>query len=95
MTALTAAQTANAQNVDASCTCKVTADGKVIVAVSNPNAFQIFCSVNCHFKIPGGGTSVSCSRSVPASATEHEMCVKSTGGTKYTLRESSIECNRQ
>ena len=41
--ALTVTQPANAQQkIDASYSCKVTADGKVIVTVNNPNAFQIF-----------------------------------------------------
>ena len=60
---LSVAQPAIAQNVNASYSCKVTADGKVIVAVNNPNAFQILCSVNCQFKIPGGSTGMSCSKS--------------------------------
>jgi len=94
--ALTVTQPANAQQkIDASYSCKVTADGKVIVTVNNPNAFQIFCSVSCQFKIPNGSTGMSCSKSVPASATYYELCVKSTGGTKYTLRESDIQCNKQ
>jgi hypothetical protein len=91
--ALIAAQPAIAQQkIAASYACKVTADGKVIVTVNNPNAFQILCSVSCQFKIPGGSTGMSCSKSVPASATDFELCVKSTGGAKYTVSESDIQC---
>ena len=93
--ALVAALPACAEDVKASYTCKVTPDGKVVVAVTNPNAFAIFCTVNCHFKIPGGSTSMSCSRSVPASVADQELCTKSTGGTKYTLSDGNLECNKQ
>ena len=93
--ALIAALPAVADDVKASYTCKVTSDGKVVVAVTNPNAFAILCTVNCHFKIPGGTTSVSCSRSVPASVTDQEICTKSTGGTKYTLSDSNLGCIQQ
>ncbi|HEX5213070.1 MAG TPA: hypothetical protein VFW22_15200 [Pseudolabrys sp.] len=93
--AAAAAQPAFAEKVDATYQCKVTADGKVIMAVTNPHDFNISCSLNCHFKFPGGMASTSCSKTVLASATNQEICVKSTGGDKYTLRDSNMDCYKQ
>ena len=87
-----AAQPAAAERATASYECKVTPDGKVIMAVTNPNAFPIYCSVNCHFKFPSGMASTSCSREVAANTVNAELCVKSTGGDKYTLKDGSLDC---
>ena len=85
-----------AQPAAASYSCTVTPDGKsVVVKVSNPDPFQKSCSINCHFKFPGGSASVSCSKTVPANVTDWEMCVKSTGDDKYTLREGEEDCCKQ
>jgi hypothetical protein len=90
-----AAQPAFAEKVDATYQCKVTGDGKVVISVTNPHDFNISCTVNCHFKFPGGSASNGCSKTVLASATNQELCVKSTGGDKYTLRESNMDCYKQ
>jgi hypothetical protein len=45
--------------------------------------------------MPGGSASISCSNTVPANAKDHELCVKSTGGDKYTFREGSENCVKQ
>jgi len=90
-----AAQPAFAEKVDATYQCKVTPEGKVIMAVTNPHAFNIACSVNCHFKFPGGMASTSCTKTVLASATDQELCVRSTGGDKYTLRDSNMDCYKR
>jgi len=82
-----------AEAAKASYTCNISPDGKsVIMAVTNPNDFAIYCSINCHFNFPGGSASTSCSRPVEAKVTGKELCVKSTGGDKYKLREGTIEC---
>ena len=76
--------------------CTVSPDGKsVIVKVSNPAAFKKSCTVNCQFDMPGGSASVSCSDTVPAGATDHELCVKPTGGDKYTFSEGNERCVKQ
>jgi hypothetical protein len=49
--------------------CTVSPDkSAVIIKVSNPYPQETSCTVNCHFKIPGGMASVSCTKTVPASA---------------------------
>lgn len=85
-----------AQPAAATYSCGVSPDGKsVIVKVSNPDSFKKSCSINCHFKMPGGSASISCSKTVPANVKDWEMCVKSTGGDKYTFREGSEDCVKQ
>jgi hypothetical protein len=92
---LTAGHASAAETVKATYSCKVTPDDKVIMAVTNPFDFTISCTLDCQFKFPGGSASTSCSQPVPANVTDHEICVKSTGGDKYTLREGSLECYKQ
>ena len=85
-----------AQPAAAAYSCAPSADGKsIIVRVTNADDFKKSCSINCHFKIPGGSASVSCSKTVPASVKDWEMCVRSTGGDKYTFREGSEDCVKQ
>ena len=50
------------------------------------------CSINCQFKIPGGSSSVSCSKTVPANVTDWQMRVRPTGGDKYTFRSGEEDC---
>ena len=67
----------------------------VVVKVTNPDNFVKSCIINCQFRMPGGSASISCSNSVPANAKDHELCVKSTGGDKYTFKEGDEQCWKQ
>lgn len=90
---LAALAIATAQPAGATYSCAPSPDGKsVIVKVSNPDPFAKSCSINCHFKLPGGSASVSCSKMVPANVKDWEMCVRETGGDKYTFRDGGEDC---
>src|SRR5262245_8459740 len=86
----------SAEPATAAYSCTVTPDGKsVLVKMTNPDPFPKSCTVNCQFRIPGGGASVSCSKTVPADVKDWTMCTRSTGGDKYTFREGDEDCRRQ
>jgi len=72
--------------------CTVSADkSTVVVKVSNPYPQDTYCTVNCHFKVPGGMTSVSCTKTVPASAQDWVLCERPTNGDDYSKFDSGNE----
>jgi hypothetical protein len=73
--------------------CTIAPDGKsVSVKVSNPYPKETYCTVNCHFKVSGGMTSVSCTKTVPASAVDFVLCQRAIDEPYGKLDSGNEEC---
>jgi hypothetical protein len=90
------ASVALAQTKPAPFSCAVQPDGvSVRVSISNPHANDAHCTAHCEFNTTKAGTRfiVECGTSIPANASDRELCVKTfDSGRVVKLLEGKGEC---
>ena len=76
-------------------TCTLSADRKTVtVTATNPYSEVMACEVNCDMALPGGISTVVCTKPVPVGAKDFVMCTQKADGdrTWTRVKGASVNC---